>query len=289
MGAVMYALYGLNVDGDPSRVWGESWTFGTDPAGPLTLGSEPEIGGAEFQLNWLSTIEQDGATFNGRSDLQNRFSLDVICKRHSFRGDDAVRLYLEWRESLGRGKEQLPFVTMTDRGTRVILVRLAKANPMISLEQVKRAGGFREKVELVCDTSYWIGSGQSFYQTQTLEPTVIDNRGDRESFLTGEIAGPVTNFSIGVPGDVVTFTGTTIPSGEVWEFNTDPADRYVRNRDTGANKLPIISVNAGHPIFWRKGVPGKAIDHPLVIGGTGTNISTWLQATLPETHWLGVA
>lgn len=294
MGAIAYMLVGRNVSHPDVATlpWGQPWYFGEVDGidSPLKLGSEPDLGGAAFKFNWLSTVEQDGATFNGRNDEVNTFSLDVICKRHAFRGEAAVRLYLEWRMSLGRGEEQLMFVTITERGSRQQLVRLAEPLPALDLVGVRARGGFRDKPKFVIDQSFWMGDviERNAAYPDVMSSLTIDNKGDREGFLTYEITGPVTSPSLGVDGEVVTLTGTTIPAGQTWTISTTPTDRYIKNH-LGANMAPAVSAAAGHPVFWSKGVPSWAVAAPIHFGGTGVGAGTAIRAILQQTYWGGVA
>lgn len=69
----------------------------------------------------------------------------------------------------------------------------------------------------------------------------VSNMGQGPMWLTYTLVGPLTSVLIGVTDYGVLSYNGTIAAGEVVEINTDPANRYVTEVNSGANRYGFVS------------------------------------------------
>lgn len=271
--AIQYRLTGI----DGTTIW----NFRNDP---LTLGADPNVGGAQITNQRLTNVYQAGGTWVGRNLDIAPLVLDVMLRRRIV--GDPVELWSEWRDSLGLGEHLLLWEVISDHGgTRFQHVRLEGVTSESPLSVIQSTKCFREKIMLASD--------ESWYRKVPVEATFavagwaaaeIQNLGDIESPLRYEVTGPVTNLTLGVEGEEVEMTGTTIPGGETWIIETDPESPRIM-KSTGENMWPDVHENNDGPVSWHKFVPSRWDDVgpvPVHISGSGTSGATSVKLVLPQ-------
>lgn len=264
------------------------WEF-SNPSSPLCLGTDPNVGGAPMANQRISNVYQAGGTWVGRNMEVAPLELDVMLKRRLVDPwpTDPVALWAMWRDSLGLGENLCTWEVESDHGgIRRQLVRLEEVTRESPLKLIESTKSFRERVRMASD--------ESWYRKDELEATFlaadwatadITNLGDIEAPLRYEVTGPVTDLELGVNGEVVELTGTTIPAGMVWTIETDPESPRIIETVSGDNVWPEVHSNAGAPRSWHKLVksrwdaPGAT---PIHIAGTGTTGETSVKVYLPQ-------
>jgi hypothetical protein len=267
---VRYMLIG--VDGQP-------WMFGEADC-PLRVVTDPDIGGAGFKVNRLSNVKQYGASFNSVSHEIKEFGLEVHLKGMGLKGNAALDVWKRWRKSLGNGEQELIFYAM--RGNpgaeryRVSGVRLNGPMPKVELDRIRTSGYFRETAPLASEHSLWQGDplGQTWLASG-FGSAQLTYLGDVEAPLVYEVTGPITNLKLGVGGEQVELTGTTIPAGQTWKIDTNPQGQTIRRLSDDVNMKPTVYQNAGAPRSWHKLIqPNVTGPQSITIAGTGTSGAT---------------
>lgn len=275
--AIAYRLTGI----DGTTIW----NFENDP---LTLGTDPNVGGAQLKNQRLTNVYQAGGTWVGRNMEIAPLMLDVMLRTRirSPWPSDPVELWSKWRDSLGLGENLCTWeVISTHGGTRRQLVRLEQVTSETSLRVIADTHSFREKVQLASDESWYRKDELSeAFAVAGWAAADITNLGDIEAPIRYEVTGPVTNLALGVGGEVVEMTGTTIPGGETWIIETDPESPRIM-KSTGENMWPEVHDNNGGPVSWHKLVPSRWDDPgptAIHIAGSGTSGATSVEVNLPQ-------
>ncbi len=279
---VLYTLTGVE---------GSMWEF-QRPQCPLRLVSDPEgISGSDFKNIRSQNLQEDGARWIDRNDEIRTLRFEVHLKGQRLSGDEAIAVWAAWRRALGRGDREMLLEVISSGGSvRRCKPRLEEPLPKINLDQIYTGGYFREIAVCVPDESWFRGDeAHETYVPAGFSGASITNGGDIESPARFRVTGPLTGLSIGVAGDTTTFTGTTIPSGEVWIIETDPHGRYVKRESDGVNMMPTIYANANQPVFWHGLVPPHTEGAPIHIVATGTSGVSQVEVFLPQLFVAGVA
>lgn len=279
---VLYTLTGVE---------GSVWQF-QRPECPLRLVSDPDgIGGSAFKNLRSQNLQEAGAKWIDRFDEILTIRLDVHLKGQRITGDAAIAVWANWRRALGRGDlEMLLEITSPGGGVRRCKPRLEEPLPKMDLDQIFTTGYFREQPMLVPDESWF--RKDEIHQTFVPAGFVtasVSNFGDIESPPRFRVTGPLTGLSIGVGGESVTLTGTTIPAGEVWIIETDPNGRYVKRESDGLNMFPVIYTNASGPRSWHGMVPAHTTNSAVTVSATGTTGASQVEVFLPQLFIEGAA
>lgn len=243
---------------------GSVWNFGA-PDCPLKFKDDPKgITGSDFTHNYLQNVGQPGGTWFGINREINLISLDVQLKG-GVSGDDAVQVWREWRDALGDGDDLTlgKFEVQDHRDQwRYQLVRLGLPTRDAKLSQIFDTGYFREQPLLQSDVSYWRDDRVSSFEWSSAVPgtRTLVNYGNVPTFVRYELVGPLSAVTLGVGGEEVTITPTgSIPSGEVWEIETDPQGPYIRRKSDKANRWDRVGVKS-----WHKPLPSTKSSGPPV-------------------------
>lgn len=262
------------------------WRFG-EPDCPFRFARAPMgSGGAPFTNERLSNVTEWGGTFNGQSVGVLVWTLEVLLKR--VKGDAAIAAWHQWQHSLGTGVEELTWVLKSEGGgERRQTVRLEERNGDVDTALIYDAGYMRDVVKLGADRGYFESDDETFtFAPASFATATVSNYGDLEAPLRYELTGPLTSPTIGVHGEAVTLSGTTIPAGETWTIETDPSGPYIHGPD-GLDRWRTVHLNAGMPKSWHKKL--KRGTWPLTISASGTTAASSVKVTVPQRFVRGVA
>ena len=266
------------------------WRFGARDC-PFRFARAPMgSGGAPMRIERLSNVNEWGGTFNGTTVDVLVWTLEVLMKNPWMRlkGDRALAEWDRWNHSLGMGDDELTWVIHSPGGgTRRQMVRLESRNSDVDTALIYDAGYMREIVRLGVDHGYFTKDDEVYeFGADAFALATISNYGDLEAPLRYELTGPLVAPTIGVHGEAVTLSGTTIPAGATWTIETDPAGPYIRGHD-GLDRWAVVHQNAGAPRSWHKKLrPGT---HPVTISATGTTAESKVKVIVPQRFVRGVA
>lgn len=274
MSAIAYHLTGVD---------GSDWDFvglhQLSAETPLRLAKTPSgLGGVPPKHDDDQNVDQAGVTWRAAMYDPNMIGLAIRFGPVPA-GEDALEMYLAFRDALGDGRQVGQFMVSGPRRETFQAWRLAGQLPEPDLAAVLDCGYVDEgMVALRSDESWWRTIPyEKLFTAAQFSGAKIDNVADEDGWPYYELTGPITSPHLGLMGESVILP--TIGSGQTWIIDTDPNHFRITDH-LGVDRSFYGGVLL--PGRWYVKAPRKTTDIALNITGTGTSGVTKLKVILPQ-------